>query len=177
MTEATKRQPASRDPLYDTARQAARRLTIGVPSLHRLINTQLIPCQSFNGRRKIAKLVVGQVLASAYEIWPPERRPHYSLEELRGLSGITVEEVAAQLGLGRTAGYQAVRNHQIPARKLPNSDRWVVPEDVVARMEAYDLANLPRAQLSEDLCQSRSPRSEAQNETTDDEAPDEDIYA
>ena len=176
MTEATKRQPASRDPLYDTARQAARRLTIGVPSLHRLINTQLIPCQSFNGRRKIAKLVVGQVLASAYEIWPPERRPHYSLEELRGLSGITVEEVAAQLGLGRTAGYQAVRNHQIPARKLPNCDRWIVPEDVVARMEAYDLAKLPRAQLSEDLCRSRSPQCEAKNGTTD-EATDEDIYA
>jgi hypothetical protein len=44
-------------------------------------------------------------------------------------------------------------------------------------MEAYDLANLPRAQLSEDLCQSRSPQSEAKNETTDDEATDEDIYA
>src|SRR6516164_11558048 len=107
------RQRASGDPLYDSVRQAARRLTIGVPLLLCLIDSGVIPNQSFNGRRKIAKLVVGQLLASAYEIWPPERRPHYSLEELRGLSGITVEEVAAQLGLGRTAGYQAVRSHQI----------------------------------------------------------------
>src|SRR6516162_9792479 len=120
MTETAERQPASCDPLYDTACRAARRLTIGVAALHRLINAAVIPVQSFNGRRKIAKLVVGQVLASAYQIWPPERRPQYSVEQLRRLSGITVEEVAAQLGLGRTAGYEAVRKQQIPAIKLPN---------------------------------------------------------
>ena len=69
------RQRASGDPLYDSVRQAARRLTIGVPLLLCLIDSGVIPNQSFNGRRKIAKLVVGQLLASAYEIWPPERRP------------------------------------------------------------------------------------------------------
>ena len=162
MTETTQRQPASCDRLYDTARQAACRLTIGVPSLHRLINTGLIPVRSLNGRCIIAKVVVGQLLASAYEIWPPELRPHYSVTELRRLSGITVEEVAAQLGLGRTAGYQAVRNRQIPARKLPNSDRWVVPEDVVAQMEVYDLKNLPTAPLSDDECRSRWPACKAE---------------
>jgi hypothetical protein len=177
MTETTERQPASRDPLYDTAHQAARRLTIGVPALHRLINTRVMPVQSVNARRKIAKLVVGQLLASAYEIWPPDRRPQYSVEELRKLSGITVEAVAAQLGLGRTAGYEAVRNHQIPARKLPNLDRWVVPEDVVAQMEAYDLANFPRVSLSADGCRPGSPHCEGEDRVTDDEAVGEDTDA
>jgi hypothetical protein len=177
MTQTTERQPASRDLRYDTVRKAARRLTIGVPTLHRLINIGLIPARSLNGRRKIAKLVVGQLLASAYEIWPPERRPHYSVKQLCGLSGITVEEVAAQLGLGRTAGYEAVRNHQIPARKLPNSDRWVVPEDVVTQMEAYDLGNLPLATLSADGCRSRSPHCKSQDPMTDDEAIGEDFDA
>ena len=162
MTKTTERQAANRGLLEDTAREAARRLTIGVPALHRLISTRITPVQSFNGRRNIAKLVVGRLLASAYEIWPPERRPHYSVEELRQLSGITVEEVAAQLGLGRTAGYEAVRNHQIPARKLPNLDRWVVPEDVVAQMEVYDLKNLPTAPLSDDECRSRWPACKAE---------------
>jgi hypothetical protein len=177
MTETTERQPASCDPLYDTARHAARRLTIGVPSLHRLINNRMIPVQCPNGRRKIAKLVVGQLLASAYEIWPPERRPQYSVVELRKLTGITVEAVAAQLGLGRTAGYEAVRNHQIPARKLPNLDRWVVPEDVVAQMEAYDLRNLPPVSLSSDGCRPGSPNCEGEDRVTDDEAVGEDTDA
>ena len=162
MMETTERHGTRRDPLYDTARQAARRLTIGVPALHRLINIRVIPAQSVNGRRKIAKLVVGKLLASAYEIWPPEHQPHYSIEELRRLSGITVEEVAAELGLGRTAGYQGVRNHQVPAVKLPNLDRWVVPEDVVAQMEVYDLKNLPTAPLSDDECRSRWPACKAE---------------
>jgi len=166
MTKTTERQAANRGLLEDTAREAARRLTIGVPAQHRLISTRITPVQSFNGRRNIAKLVVGRLLASAYEIWPPERRPHYSVEELRQLSGITVEEVAAQLGLGRTAGYEAVRNHQIPARKLPNLDRWVVPEDVVAQMEAYDLEHLPPESLSADGCRLGSPHCEAAGRVT-----------
>jgi hypothetical protein len=162
MMETTERHRTSRDPLYDNVREAARRLTIGVPALHRLINIRVMPVQSVNSRRKIAKLIVGKLLASAYEIWPPEHRPHYSIEELRRLSGITVEDVAGQLGLGRTAGYQAVRNNQIPAVKLPNLNRWVVPEDVVAQMEAYDLKNLPTAPLSADECRSRPPDCKAE---------------
>ena len=177
MTRTSARQPTSRDPLYDTVRQAARRLTVGIPTLHRLINAKVIPAQTFNGRRKIAKLVVGQLLASAYDIWPPQRRPHYSVEELRKLSGITVEAVAAQLGLGRTGGYQAVRNRQIPAVKLPNSDRWIVPEDVVAQMEAYDLVNLPTAPMWEEPCRSSLSHSELQDGTTDDKAASEGIDA
>jgi hypothetical protein len=167
------RQALTGEPRYDTVREAARRLTIGVPALHRLINTRVIPIQSVSARRKIAKLVVGQLLASAYEIWAPERRPQYSVEELRKLSGITVEAVAAQLGLGRTAGYEAVRNHQIPARKLPNLDRWIVPEDVVAQMEAYDLGNLPPASLSADECRPCSPYCEGKDQVTDNEAAGE----
>jgi hypothetical protein len=139
------RQPDRADPLYDSVRQAARRLTIGVPLLLRLIDSGVIPTQSFNGRRKIAKLVVGELLASAYEIWPPERRPHYSVEELRRLSGIRVEEVASMLGLSRTSAYEAARKGQLPARKLPTSQRWIIPADVVAQMEAYDIGNLPPA--------------------------------
>lgn len=161
------RQHASRDPLYDTVSQAARRLTIGVPTLHRLINAKVIPVQTFNGRRKIAKLVVGQLLASAYDIWSPERRPRYSLEGLRRLSGITVETVAAQVGLGRTAGYQAVRNQQIPATKLPNSDRWIVPADVVAQMETYDLGNLATEPNSGEPYRSLLPHAEVENAKTD----------
>lgn len=155
------RQVGSGDPLYDSVRQAARRLTIGVPLLHRLIDSGVIPTQSFNGRRKIAKLVVGQLLASSYEIWPPERRPHYSVEELRRLSGIRVEEVASMLGLGRTSGYEAARKRQIPARKLPDSDRWIIPEDVVRQMEAYDIGNLAPVLQGEDRSRPGSQRSES----------------
>jgi hypothetical protein len=150
MTETTRRRHASLDPLYEGVRQTARRLTIGLLAMHRLINMEAIPARRVNGRHKIAKLAVGKLLASAYEIWPAECRPDYSIEELRKLSAIRVEEVAAQLGLGRTAGYQAVRDHQIPAKRLPHIDRWIVPEDVVAQMEAYDLGILPAAPLSED---------------------------
>jgi hypothetical protein len=163
-------QAASGDPLYDSVRQAARRLTIGVPLLHRLIDSAVIPTQSFNGRRKIAKLVVGQLLASAYEIWPPERRPHYSVEELRRLGGIRVEEVASMLGLGRTSGYEAARKRQIPARKLPDSDRWIIPEDVVRQMEASDIGNLPPA-IGEDRSRPGSQRSEVDDPATDGEEP------
>ena len=118
MTETSERQPTSRDPRYDTVREAARRLTIGVPALHRLINNRMIPVQCPHGWRKIAKLVVGRLLASAYENWPPERRPQYSVEALRKLAGITVEAVAAQLGLGRTAGYDRSQPSN-PGEKTP----------------------------------------------------------
>jgi hypothetical protein len=138
-------QPAGGDPLYDSVRNVARRLCIGVPLVLRLIASGVIPSQSFNGRRKIAKLVVGQLLASSYEIWPSERRPLYSVEELRGLSGIRIEEVAAMLGLSRTSAYAAARKGQLPARKLPNSDRWIIPADVTAQLEAYDTGYLPPA--------------------------------
>src|SRR5262249_28596013 len=143
------RQPASGDPLYDSVRDAARRLTIGVPLLLRLIAGRVIPTQSLNGRRKIAKLVAGQLLASSYEIWPPERRPHYGVEELRRLSGIRIEEVAAMLSLSRTSAYDAARKRQIPARKLPNSGRWIIPEDAVRQMEACDSASLPPSAIGE----------------------------
>jgi hypothetical protein len=43
MTRTSARQPTSRDPLYDTVRQAARRLTVGIPTLHQLINAKVIP--------------------------------------------------------------------------------------------------------------------------------------
>ena len=170
------RQRASGDPLYDSVRQAARRLTIGVPLLLRLIDSGVIPNQSFNGRRKIAKLVVGQLLASAYEIWPPERRPQYSVEELRRLSGVRVEEVASLLGLSRSSGYEAARKRQIPARKLPNSDRWIIPEDIVAQMEAYDIANLPALQRK-DRPEPSSQRCDVDGPQADDEGAGEDIDA
>jgi hypothetical protein len=168
------RQPVSGDPLYDTVRQAARRLTIGVPLLLRLIDSGVIPTQNFNGRRKIAKLVVGQLLASAYEIWPPERRPHYRVEELRRLGGVRVEEVASLLCLSRTSGYEAARKRQIPARKLPNCDRWIVPEDVVAQMEAYDIGNLAPVLQGEDRSRPGSQRSDVDNPAADDDGADED---
>jgi excisionase family DNA binding protein len=116
------RQPANRDDaLYDTIRQAARRLTIAVPTLNRLIAAGVIPACRINGRHKIAKRVIGQLVASGYEVWPAERRPHYSAEELRKLSAIRVEQVAVRLGLGRSAAFEAVRNGQVPGRKLPNT--------------------------------------------------------
>jgi hypothetical protein len=107
-----------------------------------LINDKVLPARSMSERPKIPKLAVGLLLASAYDIWPPECRPHYAAEELRWLAGITVEEVAAKLGTGRSSAYESVRNHQIPAIQLPHTDRWVVPEDAATQMEAYDLRNL-----------------------------------
>ena len=161
------RPPAGRDDaLYDTIRQAARRLTIGVATLNRLIAVGPIPVRSINGRRKIAKSVVGEMVASAYGVWAVERRPHYSVEQLRKLSAIRVEQVAAQLALGRSAAFEAVRNRQIPGRKLPNTDRWIVPEDVVARMEAYDLAELAAAPSHP----AHSPHSAAEASADEDQA-------
>jgi excisionase family DNA binding protein len=109
-----------------------------------LINEEVIPARSINGQ-KIAKIVVGQLLASAYEIWPPEYRPQYTPEVLRRLAGITVEEVAAQLGIGRSGAYEAVRNHQIPAIQLPSTDRWVIPRTRQAMRPTQELraASLP----------------------------------
>lgn len=68
MTKETRRQRADSDPLYEGVSQAARRLTIGVPAMHGLINTGVIPARRLNGRHKIPKLAVGELLASAYEI-------------------------------------------------------------------------------------------------------------
>ena len=170
------RQPAGRDDaLYDTVRHAARRLTIAVATLHRLINAGAIPARSINGRRKIAKRMVGKMVASAYEVWPPERRPHYSAEELRKLSAIRVEQVAAQLALGRSAAFEAVRNHQIPGRKLPGTDRWILPEDVVARMETHDLGSWALAPLSADRCEARSPHRAAEASAEGTKPPSETV--
>ena len=141
--------------------------------VHRLINQKVIPARSINGR-KIAKLVVGQLLASAYEIWPPEYRPQYTPEELRELAGITIEAIAEQLGMGRSSGYKAVGNHEIPAIQLPGSDRWVVPEDAAARMEAYDLRNFRLMSLPEHRQEVRPLNSEADNPATDHEVVAED---
>jgi hypothetical protein len=96
MTANHRARPVSCDPLYETAGQTAGRLTTGVATVHRLINEEVIPARSISGR-KIAKIVVGQLLAGAYETWPPEYRPQYTPEELRRLAGITVEAVAEQL--------------------------------------------------------------------------------
>jgi excisionase family DNA binding protein len=173
MTANHRPRPVSCDPLYETARQTAGRLTTGVATVHRLINEKVIPARSINGR-KIAKIVAGQLLASAYEIWPPEYRPQYTPEELRRLAGITVEEVAAQLGIGRSGAYEAVRNRQIPAIQLPSTDRWVVPEDAAARMEAYDLRNFTLMSLPEDRREFQPLKSEADDPATDDEVVAED---
>jgi excisionase family DNA binding protein len=81
---------------------------------------------------------------------------------LRNLSAIRVEQVAAQLALGRSAAFEAVRNHQIPGRKLPNTDRWVIPEDVVARIEAYGLGELATAPSHQDRYQAHSPHNAAE---------------
>ena len=121
MKVTTRRQRASLDPLYESVFQTACRLTTGVAAVHRLINTEVIPARRLNGRHKIAKLAVGELLASAYEIWPPERRPHYSVEELRRLSGITVGEVAAQLGLGRTRGTRPFATTRFRRESSPTS--------------------------------------------------------
>jgi hypothetical protein len=168
-------QAASVDAFYDTAREAARRLTTSVATVHRLVNASVIPTRSTTGRCKIPKIWSGQFLAGAYEIWPEERRPHYTAEELRRLSGIRVEQVGVQLGLGRSAVYAGVHRHEIPARRLPDSDRWVVPEDAAAQVEAYDLGNSRPAPLSEDRRDGQPPGSDASDTAADDEPGTEDI--
>lgn len=141
--------------------------------MQRLINEEVIPARSINGSRKIPKLATGLLLARAFEIWPPEYRPQYTPEELRRLAGITVEEVAAQLGIGRTGAYDAVP-HEIPAIQLPSTDRWVVPEDAAVRMEAYDLRNFTLMSLPEHRQQVQPLESEADDPATDDEVVAED---
>jgi hypothetical protein len=168
MTASHRLRPVSCDPLYETARQTAGRLTTGVATVHRLINEEVIPARSINGR-KIAKIVVGRFLSRAYERWPPEYRPQYTPEELRRLAGITVEEVAAQLGIGRSGAYEAVRNDQIPAIQLPSTDRWVVPEDAAAQMERYDLGKFTPMSLPEDRREVQPLESDADDLATIDE--------
>ena len=168
MTANHRARPVSCDPLYETARQTAGRLTTSVATVHRLINEEVIPARNINGSRKIPKLATGLLLASAYEIWPPEYRPPYTPEELRRLAGITVEEVAAQLGISRTSAYEAVR-HEIPAIQLPSTDRWVVPEDAAARMEAYDLRNFTLMSLPEHRQEVQPLESDADDPATGDE--------
>ena len=173
MTANRRLRPVSCDPLYETAAQTAGRLTTTVATVHRLINGEVFPARSISGR-KIAKIVVGQLLASAYQIWPPEYRPQYTPEELRGLAGITVEEVAAQLGIGRSGAYEAVRNHQIPAIQLPGTDRWVIPADAAAQMEAYDLKNFTLMSSREDRREVQPLKSEADDPATGEEVVAED---
>jgi hypothetical protein len=134
-----------------------------------------VSCDPLYETAQQAKIVVGQLLARAYEIWPPEYRPQYTPEELRRLAGITVEEVAAQLGIGRSGAYEAVRNFQIPAIQLPSTDRWVVPEDAAARMEAYDLRNFTLMSLPEDRREVQPLKSEADDPATDDEVVADDV--
>jgi hypothetical protein len=173
MTANHRARRVSSDPLYETARQTAGRLTTSVATVHRLINEEVIPARSINGSRKIPKLATGLLLASAYEIWPPEYRPQYTPEELRRLTGITVEAVAPQLGISRTGAYEAVR-HEIPAIQLPGTDRWVVPEDAAVRMEAYDLRNFTPMSLPEHGQEVQPLESEADDPATDDEVVAED---
>jgi hypothetical protein len=173
MTANHRARPVSCDPLYETTRQTAGRLTTSVATVHRLINEEVIPARSINGSRKIPKLATGLLLASAYEIWPPEYRPQYTPEELRRLAGITVEEVAAQLGICRTGAYEAV-GQEIPAIELPSTDRWVVPEDAAVRMEAYDLRNFTLMSLPEHRQEVQPLESEADDPATDDEVVVED---
>jgi hypothetical protein len=163
------------DPFYDTARETAQRLTTAVATVHRLVNARVIPTRSTTGRRKIPKLWAGQLLASAYEIWPEELRPHYTAEELRRLRGIRLEQLALQLGLGRSAAYMAVHRREIPARRLPKSDRWIIPEDAVKQMEVYDLGNFSTALLPEKRVEVPPLNNEAVDPATDDEPEAEDV--
>jgi hypothetical protein len=87
---------------------------------------------------------------------------------LRRLGGITIEEVAAQLGISRTGAYDAA-GHEIPPTQLPNTDRWVVPEDAAVRMEAYDLRNFTLMSLPEDRRDVQPLKSQADGPATDDE--------
>lgn len=50
---------------------------------------------------------------------------HPALDALSGRLTVTVEEVAALLGLGRSAAYEAARRGEIPTRRLGR--RIVVP--------------------------------------------------
>ena len=158
-----RREVVDNDSLYEALTEAARRLKIGTPLVHALIYAGVIPARPISGRTKIAKVVTGQLLASCYDVWPPEMRPHYSDEELRRLRGTTAEQVGEQLGLGHTATYQALHNHHIPARRLPDTDRYIIPEDVVRRMEAYDLAILAAGPLSNEIC----PQGEQDHDASD----------
>ncbi|MGA8756869.1 MAG: hypothetical protein WB611_11155 [Stellaceae bacterium] len=169
MTANRRPRRVSSDALYESPRETAGRLTTTGVIVSRLVNEKVIPARSINGSRKIPKLATGLLLASAYEIWPPEYRPQYTPEELRQLAGITIEAIAEQLGMGRSSGYKAVGNHEIPAIQLPGSDRWVVPADAAARMEAYDLRNF-RLTLPEHRQEEVQPlKSEADNPATDHE--------
>lgn len=84
-------------------------------------------------------------MAGAYEIWPLEDRPRYMKEELESLSAISIDDLAREIGLKRSATYDAVKAGRIPAIKI--GKRYCTPSDVVQRL--YDRAYRQPGRLPE----------------------------
>jgi excisionase family DNA binding protein len=93
------------------------------------LRARITPNVRFGNQYKVPVDAPGRILACAYEIWPLDDRPSYTIEELESLRAISIDELARQIGLKRSATYDAVKAGRIPATKI--GKRYCIPEDVV----------------------------------------------
>jgi excisionase family DNA binding protein len=118
--------------------QTGKRLGLGRWATLNAVRSGTIPHLPMGPHDKIYKIPVdapGRLLASAYECWPPEDRPLYTLEEFETLSAISIDELALQLGWKRSATYDRVKAGRIPRIKI--GERYCVPNDVAQRLHDY----------------------------------------
>jgi hypothetical protein len=132
-------------PVFITLGEAARRLTVAVPTLRReLVRRNLVVPQ----RGRLPARLIGDWLAAAYDsAWPKGCCPAYSDEDLRRLCGANVDMMAPLLGYSRTALYQAIAARQIPAVAIGGKaavidgvvtmigSRVVIPADLPHQLE------------------------------------------
>jgi hypothetical protein len=115
--------------------QAGKRLGLGRSATFNALHARIIPFLPMGPQNKIYKIPAdapGRLLAGAYECWPPEDRPSYTLEELESLRAIQINELARQLGWKRSATYEMVKASRIPRIRI--NGRYCIPDDVAQRL-------------------------------------------
>ena len=123
-------------PPWLNVEQTAKRLRLSRSVTFSALRAGTVPHVRFGNQYKVPVDAPGRMLARAYEIWPAEDQPSYTIGELESLCAISIDELARQIGLKRSATYDAVKNGRIPAIKI--GKRYCIPEDVVGRL--YDRA-------------------------------------
>jgi hypothetical protein len=119
-------------PPWLNVEQTANRLGLSRSATLNALRARIIPNVRFGYQYKVPVDAPGRILARAYEIWPPEDRPSYTIEELESLCAISIDELARQIGLGRSASYDALKTSRIPVIRIIK--RYCIPEDVVQRL-------------------------------------------
>jgi hypothetical protein len=118
--------------------QAGERLCLGIWATRNALRDGIIPFLPMGAHDNIFKIPVdapGRLLARAYECWPVEYRPVYTLDQLERLKAIHITDLIVQLGWRRSTVYDQVKAWRIPRFQI--NRRYCIPEDVVQRMHDY----------------------------------------